>query len=213
VQSKGDRESYPCQHALIAPETAVELTPGDVMIFAGQLCGVPSAPNASEAQARHLGVERLRAGQKQGEISLLPLPPGLPPQVFWNVDAAAALSATDALVAASGTGGHFYLARWDGQGFSQQVTPFKTLSGLWAQAGAYWATDAFGGAWLWRRGEWLPIEWRAPVAQDAAAGSRREEVSQLIAIDAETTWLVKRFEPEARDQQVSSRVYRVRLEP
>lgn len=209
VQSKADRDSYYCKHALIAPEASVELAPGDVMVFAGQLCGVPTAPNGSDVQARHLGIERLRAGQKQGEITLFPVPQDLPAEVFWNVDGAAALSATDALVAANGTGGHFYLGRWDGQSFRRESPPFTTLTGLWAQAGAYWVTDSFGGSWLGRGGRWLPIEWRAPVARDAAEGPRREAVSQIIALDAETTWLVRR---EERGAEVSSRIYRVKLE-
>lgn len=210
VQSKADRESYPCKHALIAPEAWVELSPGDVMVFAGQLCGVPTAPNGDAVQARHLGVERLRAGAKQGEITLLPVPSGLPADVFWNVDGAAALSATDAYVAAGGTGGHFYLAHYDGEGWQQESAPFTTLSGLWAQAKAYWATDSLGTSWLRQDGRWLSIDWRAPIARDAAEGPRHEVVSQIIALDEETTWLVRR---EERGHEVTSRIYRVKLEP
>jgi hypothetical protein len=35
-------------------------------------------------------------------------------------------------------------------------------------------------------------------------------VSQVIAVDAQTTWLVRR---EERDRQIRSRVYRVQVEP
>lgn len=210
VQSRADRDSYPCKHALIAPEAWAALSPGDVMVFAGQLCGVPSAPNGAEVQARHLGVERLRAGAKQGEVTLLPVPSDVPSDVFWNVDAAAALSTTDVLVAANGSGGRFYLAHYDGQGWRQESAPFTTLRGLWAQAGTYWATDSFGTSWV-RRGErWLSVEWRAPVSRDAAEGPRREEVAQLMDVSPGTTWLVRR---EERDHEVTSRVFRVQLEP
>jgi hypothetical protein len=210
LQSKEDRDSYYCKHALIAPEAWLELSPGDVMVLAGQLCGVPTAPNGASEQARHLGFERLRAGRKQGEIALLPAPSGLPADTFWNVDAAAARSATDAYVAASGTGGHFYLAHYDGEQWRQQSAPFTTLRGLWAQGGAYWATDSFGTSWIRREGEWLSITWHAPVKRDASEGPRREEVSQIVAIDAQTTWLVQR---EERGAEVTSRVYRMQLEP
>ncbi|RYZ01333.1 MAG: hypothetical protein EOO73_35850 [Myxococcales bacterium] len=209
-QSPEDRASYPCKHALIAPEAALELSPGDVMVFAGQLCGVPAAPNGGDVQARHLGFERLRAGEKQGELALLPAPSGLPADVFWNVDGAAALSATDALVGASGSGGLSYLARWDGQAWRREAATFATLTGLWARAGTYWATDAFGGAWLWRRDRWLRIDWRTPVTRDAAEGSRNQKVTQLFAPNEQTTWLVQL---EERGQEVTSRVYVVQVEP
>ncbi len=213
VQSTADRDSYPCQHALIAPEAFIELSSGDVMVFAGQLCGVPTTGREGELQARHLGVERLRFGEKSGQITLLPLPTGSPADAIWNVDGAAALSATDVLVAARGSGGYFSLARWNGQDWRQEPAPFATLSGLWAQAGAFWATDSFGTTWTRRSERWLRVDWRAPAAQsarDADEGPRRNEVSQIIAIDAKTTWLVRR---EERGPNVTSRIYRLRIEP
>jgi hypothetical protein len=205
TQSRADHESYPCTHSLIAPETSVELAPGDVMVFAGQLCGVPSAPNGDAIQARNLGVERLRSGQKRGELMLIPVPDDVPADAVWHVDGAAALSPTDALIAASSSAGHFSLTRWDGESWSSIAAPFSSVSGMWAQAGTFWVTESKGNAWLRRSDRWSRIEWQADEEPDGPQG---DELTQIIGMGAGRTWVVRRSE---RGGQTTSHIYQVEL--
>ena len=218
VQTKAERSSYPCKHALISPEAWAELAPGDVMVFSGQLCGVSPKNNADVRQMRGMGLERLRAGQKQGALTLLPLPSDAPVDMRWNVTAAAALSASEACVAATGFGSQLapdeprrgYLAHWNGQDWQQEVAPFTLVTSLWAQAGAFWALDQDGALWTRHSGRWSLIQWKTLGAASAAEPARREQISQLVAIDADTIWLVRR---EERRPEVTSRIYRLRLQP
>lgn len=218
VQTKAERGSYPCKHALVLPEAWAELAPGDVMVFSGQLCSVSTKNHADVGQMWGMGLERLRAGQKQGALTLLPLPSDAPVDMSWNVTGAAALSPSDACVAATGFGSQIapdeprrgYLAHWNGQDWQQEVAPFTMLTGLWAQAGAFWALDQQGALWTRRRGRWSLIQWKKPRAPSVAEPAHSEQISQLVAIDAENIWLVRR---EERGPEVTSRIYRLLLEP
>ena len=221
VQSKADKESYPCVHALIFPEAWAELGPDDVMVFSGQLCGVPAHKNGDAIGARSIGFERLRASAKRAELSLLPTPSDAPWDTVWNVTAAVALSAADVWVAANGSytppaadaprRSYAYLARWDGSAWHVQEAPTKNVARLWAAGGLLWAMDHDGSWWTRRSDGWSRVEWRAPASAPAHPDAPRllDEDSQLIAIDSETIWLVRRetrFGPEHM-----SRIYRVGL--
>jgi hypothetical protein len=204
VQSAAERESYACQHAMLAPEAWVELSPGDVMVFSGQLCGVGGGDSGSHS----LGLERLRAGQKLGELSVLPVPNDLPPDVSWNVVGAAALGPSDALVAAHDSAGRSYLAHWDGESWQRETPPFEALNGLWALAGVFWAVDDQGESWT-RRGErFIPVAWASSTPRELVAPSRSAAITQVLTVGA-VTWLVQR---EERGAEVTSRLYEVRLQ-
>jgi hypothetical protein len=222
VQSKADKESYPCVHALIAPEASAELGPGDVMVFSGQLCGVPAQKNGDAVGARRIGFERLRAAAKRAELSLLVTPSDAPWDTVWNVTAAVALSPVEVWVAANGSytppatdaprRNYAYLARWDGSAWHVEQAPSKNVASLWAAGGLLWAMDHDGSWWTRRRDGWSRVEWRAPAPAPARPDAPRlldSEDSQLIAIDSETIWLVRR---ETRlGPEHTSRIYRVGL--
>ncbi|HKO46390.1 MAG TPA: hypothetical protein VJV79_01620 [Polyangiaceae bacterium] len=216
VQSKLEREQYPCEQVMIAPQVWARLAPGDVMVFSGQLCGVPSNGSHSLG-ARQLGLERLRAGQKQGELMRLPMPSDMPLDMNWILDGAAALSETDVLFAARGTDNqsppekkgnvYGYIVHWNGTDWSIEEPPIKTLAALWAHADAYWATDGSGGLWLRRNGRWSVVKWTGADPRDTVAW-RHGYVSQVVGQDTGVTWLLHK-EPSGSDN--ISRLYRVRF--
>jgi hypothetical protein len=221
VQSKEEAAQYRCRNAMIMPEAWAELAANDVLVFAGQLCGASGA-NASEGQDRFFGAERLRAGQKQGELTLLPLPAELPPHMGWFDVVAAALSPTDVLVASEGiedsegageSRRRFpYLAHFDGQAWRTEPAPLGKATALWAGAGVFWATDAEGALWMRREARWYRVEWSDPTAQvEGAASENHGHVSQLHADRAGTLWLVR--SKEGPGWSVTSRIYRLRVEP
>lgn len=213
-QSKAAQEQYPCRSVMIAPQHAVQLAPGDVMVLSGQMCAIPGSPN----EDTRMGVERLRVGQKQGEVTALPMPSDLPAGVIWNVDGAAALSSNEVLVAARGFDSpsgdqptkHFsYLARFDGNAWHLESAPFQRVTGLWALGGSFAAFDDKATLWLRRSSGWLPVEW-APSTTPAPAEDAwaRAPITQIIEADG-ASWLVQQSEPE-RGVTVS-RVYRLTL--
>lgn len=213
-QSKAAQESYRCRSVMIAPQHAVQLAPGDVMVLSGQMCAIPGSPNDDN----RMGVERLRVGHKQGEVTALPLPADLPAGVIWNVDAAAALSSTEVLVAASGFDSpsgdqptkHFsYLARFDGNAWHLESAPFQRVTGLWAVSGTFAAFDDKSTLWLRRGGGWLPVEWAPSVAPAPADDAwARAPITQIIEADG-AWWLVQQCEPQPG--ATTSRVYRFTL--
>jgi len=207
VQSADERARYPCQQALIAPEAWLELSPGDVLAISGQLCGVPN-PEGAPVPERRLGIERFRSGAAHGELTLLPVPDGVPADVSWNIDGAAALAPNDAFVLGHGTDSaspaheQSYAARFDGAVWRIEQTPFGRANGLWAAAGAYWVSDQGGTLWLRRAGGWARVVW-------SGAASPRAELTQLVDV-AWGTLLVLREELAGATR---SRLYRVQLGP
>ena len=221
VQSKHERAEYPCQHAMIAPEAWAELSSGDVMVFSGRLCGVPSS--GASAEGSSFGLERLQMGEKHGQVSAVPAPRNTPRDMSWNVVGAAALSPDDVLVATTGIDNqrapdepfqrYAYFAHWDGNDWRQKQSPFAISAGLWAVAGAFWATDQQGALWS-RRGErWSPVEWKgsAPPAATPGVSSVRGQISQFVSDAAGRLWLMHRAEQPGAD--TISRIYRVRIAP
>jgi hypothetical protein len=218
VQSKLERDQYRCDNVMIAPEAWARLAPGDELIFSGQLCGAPSMGPGDVLGTRRLGLERLRAGQKQGEVTLLPMPSEMPPDMTWNVDGVAALSQTDALLAAHGTDNrsppeaegkvYGYIAHWDGTAWSIEHPPIDTFRAVWAHAGAYWAKDSAESLWLRRNGRWSVVGWTGGEPRDSAAAWRNGYVSQILGDDQGATWLLHKQPSGATN---ISRLYRVRF--
>jgi hypothetical protein len=174
-------------------------------------------PRRADARDHNKHLKRRRVGQKQGEVTLLPMPSDMPPDMNWKVAGAAALSQTDALVAAHGTNNqsppkttgnaYRYVAHWNGTGWSIEKPPFENLAALWAQGAAYWATDANGELWLRRNGRWSLVKWTGVDPQDAAAW-RNGYIWQVVGEGADVTWLLHK-QPSGADK--ISRLYRVRL--
>ena len=194
---------------MIAPEHAVQLSPGDVMVFSGQMCAIAGSPNDDN----RMGVERLRAGQQQGEVTALPLPSDLPAGVLWNVTAAAALGPSEVWVAANGfdspTGNertkHFgYLGRFDGSAWHVESAPFKNVNQLWAVGGTFAALDVEGQLWLRRGSTWDTVDWPPPSA-DAWSSST---ITQIVQVEG-AIWLLQ--QTEQKPQGFASRIYRVTL--
>jgi hypothetical protein len=212
VQRKDEREQYPCKNQLIYPEAWARLGSGDVMVFSGQLCGVPGKAD----HARSLGVERLRVGHVTGEVALLPVPDEAPASTLWSVVASAAISPTRVLVALDGSETEpphdtqprrfTHLARWDGATWRTERSPLATIAGLWALYDRFAATDSEGGLWLEQPTEWLAVEW---ITDDPSSEPwSRGAISQVAAADG-ALWLV--HEAEVEPGAVVSRVYRLEL--
>jgi len=215
IQTQQQADEYPCKTAILAPEAWTELASHDILVFSGQLCGVPGGAE------RAFGVERLRGGQQGGELTLFPLPAEVPRAVLWHDVVAAARAPTDALVAASGIEERAgpdgpprqfqYLAHWDGVAWHPEPASLGKLTALWAEAGAYWAIDSAGATWLRRGARWFLVEWRElPPSSAADTAWTQAQIVQLRTDAAGTLWLVR---SEERPQgSYASRVYRLRFE-
>jgi hypothetical protein len=212
VQSPAERAQYRCESRMIYPERWARLGPGDVMVFSGQLCGVPEKAE----HTRWLGVERLRAGHATSEVTLLPVPDEAPATTHWEVVASAALSPARVLVAANGietepppsTRARRFtlLARWDGASWRTEGSPLESFTGLWALADRFAATDERGALWLEHEAQWAAVDWLTDeLSSDAWT---RGKISQLIAADG-AWWLV--HQTELRPGVTSSRLYRLEL--
>lgn len=211
VQSPAEREQYRCENMLIYPETWARLGPGDVMVFSGQLCGVPETGE----HERRLGVERLRVGQAAGEVTLLPVPDDAPANTHWTVVASAALSQTEVLVAASGTPlepspstparSFMQLVRWDGANWRTKPSPLQ-ITGLWALGDRFAATDEQGVLWLGHEAQWTAVDWAAD--EPSADAWSKGRITQLVA-DEGAWWLVR--QEELPQGVFRSRLYRLDL--
>jgi hypothetical protein len=198
---------------MISPQAWAELAHGDVMIFSGQSCGASAKGAANGLGVPSLGVERLRMGQRQGEVTLLPTRRDVPPHTTWNVRWAAAVSPDNALVVAQGTTNQrttaesCYVARWNGKEWHEEGLPFTcSLEGLWGLPGAFWATDPNETLWLGRGERWDVVQWSTPNKQDDVAPGHGY-IAQIVSDPSGATWLLHK---QPRGSGLVSRLYRLR---